>query len=66
MEALVQLVLAILGGVDPTLIRANTGHSTEAMTDRYGHFRTEQMVGVQERVVGFLGAVVGAEEGDRP
>ena len=57
--------LAILDGIDPTLIRANTGHSTDGMTDLYGRFRTEHMVDVQERVVGFLGGAVGAvEDGD--
>jgi len=51
--------LAIRQGLDRALIQANTGHVTDEMTDHYARFRDADRVDAQQRVVGFLGQVVG-------
>ena len=53
--------LALIQRIDRAFIQANTGHTTDAMTTHYAHFRDEHLADVQQRVVGFLGAVEGPE-----
>jgi len=58
--------LAIRQGLDRALIQANTGHSTDAMTDHYARFRTEHRAEAQQRVVGFLDRPVPGPTDRRP
>ena len=58
--------LAIRQGLDRALIQANTGHSTDSMTDHYSRFRTEHRAEAQQKVVGFLDRPVPGPTDRRP
>ena len=45
---------AVVLKIDRALLRANTGHTTDAMTDQYSKPRAADLAEVQRRVVGYL------------